>query len=168
MSAATSFAGPARAVPLRVSDVERERTAGLLREHWLAGRLTLAELEARSAEAWSARYVADLWSAVRELPVPMPPVPAAPVAPPRRLAQPVWSLILSITGASALLLSFGLLFLFTIPLTAAGWALGRGVRRDPTATAGRSLAGAGEVVGAVATVCACLVLAACSAVVAGG
>lgn len=71
--------------PLRVSDLEREHTATLLREHLVAGRLTVAEFEERVAQAWAARFVDDLWEAVRELPVvrpmPGPPTPRAVPAP---------------------------------------------------------------------------------------
>jgi len=164
MPAALTFAPPANAVSLRVSDGDRERTAGLLREHWVSGRLTLPEFEARSQEAWDALYVRDLWRAVRELPVPLPPAPATVRA--RRPAEAIWSLVLSGIGAAVLFMSIGLLFIITLPLSATGWALGRGVRRDQAVSHGRSMALTGEVLGAAGTVSACLALAACSAVVA--
>ena len=62
---------------LLVSDREREHTVGLLRDHWLSGRLTADEFEQRVGEAWRARFAADLWQALRALPVEAPPVPQA-------------------------------------------------------------------------------------------
>ena len=166
MPPTTTFAPPAYAAPLRVSDAERERTVGLLRDHWVAGSITLAELEARSQEAWGARHVPDLWHAVRELPVPLPPAP-----PPVRAGRPaeaILSVVLSGVGATVLFFSLGLLFLITLPLSATGWALGRSVRRNPTVERGRTLALTGEVLGVAGTVSACLALAACSAIIAAG
>lgn len=82
--------------PLRVSDLEREHIAGLLREYFLAGRLTIAEFEERLEEAWCACFVDDLWEALRELPArdraPAPltsqltHAPPAPYLPPARAA----------------------------------------------------------------------------------
>ncbi|MGH2761598.1 MAG: DUF1707 SHOCT-like domain-containing protein [Thermoleophilaceae bacterium] len=46
---------------LLVSDREREYTVGLLRGHWLSGRLTADEFEQRVEEAWRARDAEDLW-----------------------------------------------------------------------------------------------------------
>ncbi|MBA3305085.1 MAG: DUF1707 domain-containing protein [Thermoleophilaceae bacterium] len=165
MNAATTFAPPANAVPLRVSDGDREQTVGILREHWMAGRLTLSELEDRSQEAWSAFYVDDLWRAVRELPVPEPPAPVPVRA--GRPAEAIWSIVLSALGATVLFLSMGIGFLMALPLSATGWAVGRGVRRDPAVSKGRSLALAGETLGIVGTVLACLALTACAAWIAG-
>lgn len=166
MNASPTFAPPANAVPLRASDTEREQTVGILREHWVAGRLSLSELEARSQEAWAADYVPDLWRAVRELPVPQPPTTGVIRA--GRPPEAIGSIVLSVIGASVLLLSFGLLFIVALPVSTAGWALGRRVRRNPAIENGRAMALAGEVLGACGTVFACLALAACTAMVAGG
>jgi len=168
ISTASPLPGPEAPLPVRASDAERDRTVELLREHWLAGRLALAEFEARSAEAWRALYVADLWAAVRELPVPAPPlpVPVAPPARPSRAPGAVPSLVLGATGTALLLLSFGFLFLLTLPLTVTAWALGRGARRRTAdGDDGRTVAITGEVLGIVGTALACLMLAACAAVV---
>ena len=155
---------PTGPVPVRVSDVERDRTVELLREHWMAGRLTLAEFEVRAAEAWRALYVADLWAAVRELPV---PVPVPPPARPPRAPGAVASVVFGATGTALLLLSFGFLFLLTLPLTVTAWALGRGARRRTAEGGdGRALAITGEVLGIVGTGLACLMLAACATFVA--
>ena len=153
-------------LPVRASDADRDRTVELLREHWVAGRLTLPEFEARAAEACRALYVADLWAAVRELPVAMPAPPPARSA---RAPGAVASVVLGATGTALLLLSFGFLFLLTLPLTVTAWALGRRARRrTPNGDEGRTLAIAGEVLGIVGTVIACLMLAACAAFVTAG
>ena len=155
---------PTAPVPVRVSDVERDRTVELLREHWMAGRLTLPEFEARAAEACRALYVVDLWAAVRELPVAMPVPPPARSS---RVPGAVASVVLGATGTALLLLSFGFLFLLTLPLTVTAWALGRGARRRTTeGDDGRALAITGEVLGIVGTGLACLMLAACATFVA--
>lgn len=143
--------------PVRVSDGDRERTVGLLRDAWLAGRLDEDELEDRAREAFEARYVTDLWHAVRELPLPSTAAPALR----KRRGAAAWSLALSCSGAAILMLSFGLGFLLALPLTATGWGLGRGVRRDPLAEQSGA-ARAGEIVGLLATLCGCLAFAGCA------
>jgi hypothetical protein len=57
----------------RASDAERERVALVLRDHAVAGRLTLEELSARLDEAYAARTLAELESVTRELPDTRPP-----------------------------------------------------------------------------------------------
>jgi Domain of unknown function (DUF1707)/Cell wall-active antibiotics response 4TMS YvqF len=52
----------------RVSDAEREQTITALRDHLLAGRLTLDEFAARVEIAFQARVGADLARATNELP----------------------------------------------------------------------------------------------------
>lgn len=54
--------------PVRVSDAEREQTVALLREHLLAGRLTLEEFTARAEAALGARVGADLARVQEDLP----------------------------------------------------------------------------------------------------
>jgi hypothetical protein len=68
---------------LRASDDDRERAVGFLRAQQALGRLTLDELEERSAAAWSAIEVADLDALVADLPA----APAAPAAPPPPVAR---------------------------------------------------------------------------------
>ena len=66
---------------IRASDADREKALGLLRDHWLAGRLTLEEYEERCDEAGGGRFLDDLRRALRELPYPLPEhAPVAPVA----------------------------------------------------------------------------------------
>jgi len=60
---------------MRCSDADRERVAGILRRHYGEGRLSLAELEERLAEAYGALTREELDRALRELPPLMPPRP---------------------------------------------------------------------------------------------
>lgn len=53
---------------VRVSDADRERVVGLLRAHHAEGRLSLDEFTERVEQTYRARTVADLRSALRELP----------------------------------------------------------------------------------------------------
>jgi Domain of unknown function (DUF1707) len=140
------------AQPLRASDADRERTVAILREHWQAGRLTLAEFEARCEEAWGARMVSGLWQAVRELPVPMPVAPPARAEASPRAGAAVGSFVLGVVGACALLMSFGVFALLSVPLSAVAWGLGRSARRGGATAGHRGLAIAGEVLGASGTI----------------
>ena len=53
---------------LRASDADRERAVGQLREHSLAGRLTVEELDERSAAAFAATTVGELDALLADLP----------------------------------------------------------------------------------------------------
>lgn len=146
----------------RASDADRERTIALLTEHWLAGRLTLDELEARSEEVWQAQVATDLWHALRQLPVARPG-PAVAVTPshPSEVA-----LVLGIVGACVLLMTFGLLFFVSLPLSASAWVCGRRARRRADiAGAPHGTALAGEMLGVVGTILGVLALAGCAAIV---
>jgi hypothetical protein len=66
---------------IRVGDSDRERVAGLLREHTVEGRLTLEEYGARLDEAYAATSERALMATLRELPE---RPTAAPPAPKRR------------------------------------------------------------------------------------
>lgn len=148
----------------RASDADRERTIALLTEHWLAGRLTLAELEARSEEVWRGRLVADLWHAMRQLPVARTGPAGAATAPSN--PSEVVGLVLGLVGACVLLMSFGLLFLVSLPLSASAWVCGRGARRQAdVAGAPRGTALAGETLGVVGTILGLLAVAGCAAIV---
>jgi hypothetical protein len=145
---------------LLVSDREREYTVGLLRRHWLSGRLTAEEFEERVGEAWRARFADDLWRALRALPVEAPP--PAPVAPGGGSA--IASLVTGLTAVSLLVMSFGLLFVIVLPLAATAWALGRDARRSGTRY--RSAAIVGELLGVVGTTLSLVLLAGCAALLA--
>lgn len=143
-----------------VSDAEREYTVDLLRGHWLAGRLSAREFEDRVGEAWRARVSADLWHALRALPVPAPKVV--------RRAEPgsgnaVAALVLGLVALCLLVLSFGTLFLLTLPLSVSAWALGRSARRAGGGRGGT--AAAGEALGAAGTIVGLVLLAGCAALV---
>jgi Domain of unknown function (DUF1707) len=138
---------------LLVSDLEREHTVGLLRAHWLSGRLTAEEFEERVAEAWRARFAADLWHALRFLPGDGPP------ARPAKSGAALASLVLAILAICLLFMSFGILFLITLPLAVTAWSLGREARRSG-AGAGRRMAIVGERLGIAATLFSLLPLAA--------
>ena len=66
---------------VRASDADRERVVTQLREHHVAGRLTLEELAARVDQAYAARTTAELDAALSEL-----PAAPAPEARPERKA----------------------------------------------------------------------------------
>jgi hypothetical protein len=61
---------------VRVSDAERDRVALALRDHLVAGRLTLEELSERVDAAYTARTVSDLDAALADLPADAPTRPA--------------------------------------------------------------------------------------------
>src|SRR2546429_9910554 len=75
---------------MRASDAERERVVEALRRHATAGRLSVAELEERSASADDARPLAELAPLLADLPQPRPlrlsPRPRAPPRPHRPVA----------------------------------------------------------------------------------
>jgi hypothetical protein len=56
----------------RTSDVDRDRVAALLRDHFAAGRLTQEELETRLVATLSAKTVGELRRVMADLPVPAP------------------------------------------------------------------------------------------------
>jgi hypothetical protein len=71
---------------VRVSDADRDATLRVLSEHASVGRLTLDELEERSAKALAAKTRADLAVLTRDLPAPdaAQPQPGVPSVRPRR------------------------------------------------------------------------------------
>ncbi len=143
---------------LLVSDREREYAVGLLRGHWLSGRLTGEEFEARVAEAWAARYSQDLWQALRWLPGDRPLSPARPAG----AGTAMGSLLLGALGICVFAMSLGLLSIVSLPLSVSAWGLGREARRSTTRA--RGAAGAGHVLGIVGTLLALAWLAAAAAI----
>lgn len=144
----------------RASDADRERTVAILRAHWAAGRLSVEEFEARCGEAWRAHFVGDLWHAMRELPVRarVRPVPLASSTP------GTLALTLGIVGASLLVVSLGLLFILSLPLSVTAWVSGRQARHKAALTGTpRGMAVAGETLGIVGTVLGFLAFAGCAA-----
>jgi hypothetical protein len=61
---------------LRISDADRERLVEILRTHVGAGRLTLAEFDARAAHVYRAVTEDEARQALADLPSPAPPSPA--------------------------------------------------------------------------------------------
>lgn len=60
----------AAALRMRASDADRERVAGVLRDAYADGRLSLDEHEARLADAYRAQTYGDLVPVLHDLPVP--------------------------------------------------------------------------------------------------
>ncbi len=149
-----------RVAALLVSDHEREHTVGLLRAHWLTGRLTAEEFEARVGEAWRARYAQDLWQALRFLPVASPPVAQAQ----RGGGTAAAALVVGVLALCLMVFSLGLAFPLALPLSATAWALGRGARRSG-AQRSRGVARGGEVLGIIVSAWSVLMLAGCVALV---
>jgi Domain of unknown function (DUF1707) len=147
---------------LLVSDREREYTVDLLRGHLVSGRLTTEEFEERVDQAWRARFAADLWQALRALPVPTPPA-WAPVRTAKSRSGTA-SLVLGVVAICMLFLSFGLLFFVTLPLAITAWGLGREARRSAP-PGGRGKAAAGEALGIAGTLLSLLPFAAIAALV---
>ena len=145
---------------LLVSDSDREYTVSLLRGHWLSGRLTAEEFEVRVAEALRARHGEDLWRALRFL-----PVDDAPRRAPAGGGSAGASLVTGGLALFLLMISFGLFFLLTLPLSVTAWALGRDARRSANPSR-RGMARAGEVMGIVGTALSALLLAGCAALIA--
>ena len=151
---------------IRASDADREKALDLLRDHWLAGRLTLAEYEQRCEEATGARFLDDLRRALRELPYP-PPEQALPLARPLSPPTQTGAILSVVFGALSLLAvvgSLGMLFLLTLPASTWAWAGGRRARRGGSRDV-RLLGTIGEVLGILATALGCLALMACAVIV---
>ncbi|HEV2060587.1 MAG TPA: DUF1707 domain-containing protein [Solirubrobacteraceae bacterium] len=168
----TTLPTPTQTDRIRASDADRETALALLRAHWIAGRLTLEEYEQRCDEATTGRFLDALRHAVRELPYPLPddgpPPSAAPAAEPARRSGAVLSLVLGVLSLGVAVISFGMLFLVTLPVSTWAWQLGRRVRRasQPDMPADvRAVASVGEVLGIVATVIGCMALTACGLII---
>jgi hypothetical protein len=78
----------------------------------------------------------------------------------------VASLVLGILALCLLVVSFGLLFLVTLPLSVTAWALGRQARRSG-APGSRGAAAAGEALGVAGTLIGVLLFAGCAALLSG-
>ena len=72
---------------LRASDADRERTVRDLRDHALAGRLTVDELDERSEHAFAARTVGQLAELTADLPAAARTPAAAPPVDPGGLGR---------------------------------------------------------------------------------
>jgi hypothetical protein len=164
---AQGWESPTGAV-LLVSDDERERVVALLRQHWLAGRMSLEQLEGRMTEAWAAADDRTLLHSLRGLPV-MVGAPVAPQAPQARSrdGNATAALVCGIVALTLLVLSFGLLSIISLPLSATAWGLGRSSRRAAQAAGVRDgSAVTAEALGIIGTVLGVVVLGGCAALVA--
>jgi Domain of unknown function (DUF1707) len=130
---------------IRVSDADRDRVTGQLRDHFAAGRITPGELDERLSAALNAKTFGDLRRIMADLPGPVPaPLGAAP--PPLR-ATPAWAarrrprfppLILLVLFAALLLPGTGwllatfvnvILLFWLMTFVAGALAFGRSQRR---------------------------------------
>ena len=68
----SSWQGRAADDRMRVSDADRDRVAGRLRDHFAEGRLTQDELDERISAALHAKTVGDLRPVTADLPEPVP------------------------------------------------------------------------------------------------
>ncbi len=170
---------PPRHAGLRVSDADRDRATELLREHWVAGRLDVDELDARLAEVCGARFDYELNAALRELPVAPRPAPVGWAGPtpygyPDGALEPGdnkragASLVISIASLWLLAMTFGLLWIVTLPASFAAVVLGvegrRRANRLPRGT-GHGMATAGLLLGIAGTAISGTLLAGCAMVV---
>jgi hypothetical protein len=145
---------------LLVSDREREYTVGLLRGHWLSGRLTADEFEARVDEAWRARYSQDLWRALRFLPADADPLRSKEEG--RSGGSASAALAVGLVALCLMVFTLGLAFPLALPVGMTAWIMGRDARRNGPRRV-RSIALAAEATGVIASVWAALMVAGCAA-----
>lgn len=102
---------------LRASDQDREEIAGILREQYAQGRLTLEEFDERSSAAYSARTVGDLRPLVADL-----PGPGAPARTTDAVRSPAQARLIGMAGAvAAVVLLAAALFAGRAVLALPGW-----------------------------------------------
>ena len=113
---------------VRASDADRERVAGSLRDHTVAGRLTTQELDERSGRAFAARTVGELEALLADLPRERQPAQAAALL----LARGVVWIVVGVTLVTIAILwaiVWACARLARPALAAAARALDSGVRR---------------------------------------
>jgi hypothetical protein len=74
---------------IRVSDADRDRVTGQLRDHFAAGRITPGELDERLSAALNAKTFGDLRRIMADLPGPVPA--SLGTAPHPLRATPAWA-----------------------------------------------------------------------------
>ena len=132
---------------LRVADVDRERTADVLRGAFVEGRLTQDELDVRLGQTYAARTYADLAAQTADLPGQHRPWPVPPaLAPGYQVARPRPAAVPATNGIAVASLVCGLMQVFTLGITAIpavilghvarGQIRRNGERGDGMATAG--------------------------------
>jgi len=136
---------------LRVSDADRERTADVLRNAFVEGRLTQDELDARLGQAYGARTYADLTVLTADLPAAQRPFPG-PLAVPahQALQQRPVARAEPTNGMAVASLVCALMMVFSLGLTAIPAVILGNVARGQirrTGERGRGMATAGLVLG---------------------
>ncbi len=86
---------------LRISDTDRDRAAGVLREAHAEGRITVDELDERLTSVYSAKTFADLVPVTRDLPATRDAAAAATPARTRIGGTPRFKLSLAILGGAS-------------------------------------------------------------------
>jgi hypothetical protein len=102
-------------IAVRASDADRERVVEILRRGHVDGRLTLAELEERSATAYSARTCAELAPLTADLPAP-PAERAARVREGPSYAGPSYVVFAALLGAWVVAIAVFGVFIPPLPL----------------------------------------------------
>ncbi len=77
---------------LRAADHDREKVVGILKEHYVQGRLDQAELDERTNAALTAKRLGDLHALTRDLPSEPAVDKAVPPSAPAAVRRP-WSLL---------------------------------------------------------------------------
>jgi hypothetical protein len=80
---------PSLTPTVRIGDAERERAAAALGEHYAAGRIDHRELDLRLEAVYAATTAPELNRWFSDLPGPLPVLPPAPPALPRRAGRAV-------------------------------------------------------------------------------
>jgi Domain of unknown function (DUF1707) len=114
---------------IRASDADREHAAGLLRDGYVSGRLTLPEFDERLAAAFTSRTWGELRGLTRDLPTAgqrgfLPPVPLTPRAPGQPRGNGERLPPTAIAGGAPRLTPVLLIALFWLTLTFAAHASG--------------------------------------------
>jgi hypothetical protein len=104
---------------IRISDADRERVTGRLREHYAEGRLTAEELDERVSATLNAKTFGELRPIMADLPEPGPLGPQPGPVPPQFQPRPVYAYR---RGPRLLPVVLMLMFLVLL-LPGAGWAM---------------------------------------------
>src|ERR1700750_1184650 len=86
---------------LRISDIDRDQAAEVLREAHAQGRITVDELDERLTSVYNAKTFADLVPVTRDLPATQGAAPAATPASRRMGGGPGFKLSLAIVGGAS-------------------------------------------------------------------
>ncbi|MGH3715823.1 MAG: DUF1707 SHOCT-like domain-containing protein [Micromonosporaceae bacterium] len=93
---------------LRVGDSDRDRTVAVLGEHAAAGRLSLAEFDARAQAAYAAQTVGELALLTADLPAMQPATPVRrPLLVSPAMVYPVAVFVLALVVLTVLAVAAG-------------------------------------------------------------